>query len=191
MSPILGIYASQISGHLWAPSGAYDSIATTTVGAGGASSVTFTSIPQTYKHLQVRFIGRTVASDTAENAWIRFNGDTGSNYSFHYIDGDGSTTASGGSGSYIYALAGRLAAANSGTNVFGTSVVDILDYTNTNKNTTIRTLCGIDRNGSGNLRLDSGAWFNTSAVTSINILNGNGQNYAQYSTFALYGIKGD
>lgn len=186
--PLPGIFASAISGNLYFAS--YESIATVTVGAGGASSVTFTSIPQTYQHLQIRFIGRTVASDTAENAWIRFNGDSGNNYSFNYVEGDGSTTNAGGAGNFQYVLAGRLAAANSGTNVFGASIVDIIDYTNTGKNKTTRTFGGIDRNGSGNLRLDSGTWFNTAAINSISILNGNGQNYSQYSQFALYGING-
>lgn len=186
----LNRYVSALAGNTAFVPSSYESIATITVGAGGASAVTFTSIPQTYQHLQIRFIGRTVASDTAENAWIRFNGDAGNNYSFHYVEGDGSGTNAGGAGSFSRLLAGRLAAGNSGTNVFGASVIDILDYTNSNKNTTARTFGGIDRNGSGNLRLDSGAWFNTAAVTSIDISNGNGLNYSQYSTFALYGIKG-
>lgn len=89
--PVLGIIASQISGHLWAPSGAYDSIATTTVGSGGTATVTFSSIPATYTHLQIRCLMRTdrAVAYTATN-W-RFNSDSSSNYSYHAITGDGAT----------------------------------------------------------------------------------------------------
>ena len=83
MAPILGIYASQISGHLFAPSGAYDSIATTTVGAGGASSITFSSIPSTYTHLQVRITAKGNRGIVIENAYLTFNGDSGTNYNAH------------------------------------------------------------------------------------------------------------
>ena len=191
MAPILGIYASQISGHLFQPSGAYDSIATTTVGAGGASSVTFSSIPSTYTHLQVRFIARISTSDTAENTWLQFNGDTGSNYAYHFLDGNGSSASAGSGTSQTRILAGRAGAANSGSNIFGVNVLDVLDYTNTSKNTTARILGGIDRNGDGNIRLDSGAWFNTAAVTSLTISPTTANSFVQYSQFALYGIKGN
>ena len=79
MSPIPGIWASQISGHLWAPSGAYDAIASTTLSA-SAASITFSGIPSTYTHLQVRL--QTSAS-AAANYYYQVNGDTGSNYYWH------------------------------------------------------------------------------------------------------------
>jgi hypothetical protein len=171
--------------------GSFDALATITVPSGGASSISFIGIPQTYQHLQLRFVGRTVASDTAENAWIRFNDDTSGNYSWHYLEGDGSTSNTGGGADSTRLLAGRLAAANSGSNIFAATIIEILDYANTTKSKTVRTLGGIDRNGSGNLRQDSGLYFDYGkpSVTSIQISNGNGQNYAEYSTFALYGVK--
>jgi hypothetical protein len=84
--PILGIMASQISGHLFAPSGAYDSIATTTLSS-PAASITFSSIPATYTHLQIRGIARSTAA--AGNVSIAYNSDTGSNYAGHDLYGDG------------------------------------------------------------------------------------------------------
>lgn len=68
-------------------------------------------------------------------------------------------------------------------------VVDILDYANTNKNKTIRVLAGVDNNGSGEVALNSGLWPSTSALNTIKILTTSG-NLNQYSSFALYGIKG-
>jgi hypothetical protein len=187
MAPILGIYASQISGHLFAPSGSYDSIATVTVGSGGVGSISFTSIPSTYTHLQIRGIGR---SATTNNAWrVRFNGDSGSNYSRHYSFGDGSGTQ------YLTAInqtsigLGVFSTSSQSTGVFTSTAFDILDYRNTSKNSTLRAVTGFDNNGSGTVGWFSGAWFNTAAVTSLEIFVDSG-NIAEYSSFALYGIKG-
>jgi hypothetical protein len=188
MAPILGIYASQISGHLFAPSGAYDSIATTTVGAGGVSSVTFSSIPQTYTHLQVRYIAR--GTDTSNNIYFTLNSDTSGNYSDHLLYGDGSSvaTANGVNTStpqYIsIANSSRLAS------TFAAGVFDLLDYANTNKFKTTRTLSGREDNSAGIVLFASANWRNTNAVTSLTFTPTNGS-FAQYSSFALYGIKGN
>lgn len=192
MAPILGIYASQISGHLWAPSGAYDSIATVTVGSGGSSSITFSSIPSTYQHLQIRMIQRDNQASVADGARLRFNSDTGSNYAFHILRGDGSTAqAYDGVSQTNILLTFDLAGATAGANVFGAAVIDILDYANTNKNKTVRSLSGRDNNGDGGVALDSGLWQSTSAINSITIFPQNGTSINQYSSFALYGIKGN
>lgn len=198
MAPILGIYASQISGHLWAPSGSYDSIATTTVGAGGAASVTFSSIPSTYKHLQIRAISKYVTVSNSDNyGIIQFNSDGNYlNYSAHLLYGDGSTAAATAiitDATYPGAVSMDSPFSGAGqTNVFGVQVTDILDYANTNKNKTIRSLSGWDGNGTGWLQFTSGAWLNTAAITSITLSEKNTtRNFAQYTQFALYGIKGD
>lgn len=193
MSPILGIYASQISGHLFAPSGAYDSIATTTVGAGGTSSITFSSIPSTYTHLQIRGIARSTRASDRDDVVMRFNSDSGSSYAGHQIFSDGSTVSAstlGGTPPVTYLYPFYAPAATATSSVFGVGVIDVLDYANTNKNKTLRVLNGIDVNGSGEMLFRSGLWLSTSAITSItlNCVNGN---FAQYSSFALYGIKGN
>ena len=83
-----------------APAGDYDSIATVTVGAGGSASITFSSIPSTYKHLQIRLFGRTTAANVQSYAKLEFNSDTtGANYYSHYIQADGSTVAAGANSS--------------------------------------------------------------------------------------------
>jgi hypothetical protein len=184
--PVLGLIASQISGHLFAPSGAYDSIATVTVGAGGTSSVNFSSIPQTYTHLQIRAIHQE-PSDTMA---LQFNTQTGNAYTVHSLLGDGGAVAAAynASPSMIYFGTNY---GSSGSN-FGASVVDILDYTNTNKYRTVRSLTGADNNSVyGKVGIYSGEYYGTSAVTSIQILGRTSGTIAQYSSFALYGIRGN
>jgi len=184
MTPILGIIASQITGHLVTNS--YESIATVTVGSGGQSTVTFSSIPSTYKHLQIRGIFKPAAA-----SWIvaYFNGDglSTNKYSEHDLRGDGATASAEATvnANSAYFILGTVSA----TNTFAAGVIDILDYSNTNKYKTVRSLNGMDANGSGNIDLTSSGWRDLSAITQID-LKLNGGTIPQYSTFALYGIKG-
>ena len=191
MSPILGIYASQISGHLFAPSGAYDSIATTTVGAGGTASITFSSIPSTYTHLQVRFIARTTDGGTFDPAVVRLNGISSNTYTIHYLYGDGASVTASATTNYSYTYGGFIPASSATSNTFGAGVWDLLDYANTNKNKTIRALSGVDTNGGGRINFTSGLVQTTNAITSITFTTDNSANFAQYSSFALYGIRGN
>ena len=184
--PVLGIVASQISGHLFTAA-TFDSIATTTVGAGGASSVTFSSIPSTYTHLQIRGI---VKQATVASLAFTFNSDTGNNYSIHSLTGNGATAGANNAASLGNIRILRSEGTSATANIFSGFVLDILDYVNTNKNTTTRSLAGTDLNGSGSVSLESGAWYNTSAVTSITFTSASGYTISEYSSFALYGIKG-
>ena len=187
--PILGIMASQISGHLWSPEGAYDALATVTVGSGGVASVSFVGIPSGYKHLQLRFLGRDNRASTLDTILMRFNSDTGSNYRIHYLAGDGSSASAGGfagTGIEVYRITGSSATAS----IFGAGVVDILDYTSTTKNKTTRSLAGADLNGSGEVVFGSGLWYATpAAITSVTLTPTNGSLFSEYSSFALYGAK--
>jgi hypothetical protein len=188
LNTILGSFSSGVA----ASTSSYESIATVTVGSGGSASASFTSIPSTYTHLQIRAIGRTnrAAPATNDPFKIVFNSDTGSNYSVHYLQGDGSSASAFADVNNGF-IAAYVATATSATaSVFGTIVVDILDYTNTNKYKTTRSLGGFDNNGSGIVALVSGSWRNTNAITSITISQQVGSSWNQYSSFALYGIKG-
>lgn len=181
MTPIsLGIFASANQS---AAATSFESIATVTVGAGGSSSVTFSSIPSTYTHLQVRAINAPATS--GEGLRARLNSDTGTNYTYHEIGGNGSTAFAQAETGKVAML--ELDGANS-SSYYGALVMDILDYTNTNKYKTVRTLSGFDANGSGTVRLVSHLWLNTNAITNISFYFDT-QNIKQYSHFALYGIK--
>ena len=168
--------------------GSYESIQTVTVGAGGAANVEFTSISGSYTHLQIRGIARDTGSASLRQVYIQLNADTGTNYSWHELEGNGSAvgsyagTTTNKMWSFYYPTASQTATA------FGAAVIDILDYSNTNKYKTIRTLGGTDLNGSGTASLGSGSWRNTNAVTSIKLL-AEQTAFAQYSQFALYGIR--
>jgi hypothetical protein len=168
----------------------YESIATVTVGSGGAANVEFTSIAATYTHLQLRILGQTSRSGFDVDA-LRFqvNSDTGSNYSWHHLRGDGSSVEAKASTTQTDMQAERALGTSTGTPSFGGIVLDILDYANTNKYKTFRLLGGVDANGSGAITFTSGLWRNTNAITSIK-LYGDAANFTQYSHFALYGIKG-
>ena len=173
--------------------GSYESIATVTVGAGGASSIDFTSISSSYKHLQIRYISRCSRADVGDSLGIQFNGDTGSNYTRHYMDGNNGVIYVGASTSQTLSNSAYGAAANTAANCFGAGVIDILDYASSNKTKTIRVLAGVEDNtaAAGDITMRSGLWFATpAAITSIKLLATSGtQNFVQYSSFALYGIK--
>ena len=167
----------------------YESIATVTVGSGGSSTISFTSIPSTFKHLQVRGIARGTFAATNLNLCMQVNSDTSNSYTYHQLLGDGSSASAGGGTAQSFGFVGRIAQANASASVFGASVIDILDYANTSKNKTIRALGGYDSNGNGMATLMSSAYIKTDAITSIQIF-GNLGDLVAGSSFALYGIKG-
>jgi hypothetical protein len=195
VSPIIsarGGLSSRAYGQFTAAAGApnsYESIQTVTVGSGGAASISFTSIPQTFTHLQIRGIGRTSRSSTQDEYKINFNSDTGNNYNRHTTVGYGSGTEASGFTSQSHWRAGWLAGNTLTSNSFGAAIFDILDYTNTNKWKTGRGFTNYDGNGNGNAGQVSGSWQSTSAITQIDITPAFNA-FLQYSSFALYGIKG-
>ena len=190
MTPILGIMASSISGSKISTN-SYESIATTTVGSGGSASITFSSIPATYTHLQIRcLMQETQAGTDWDNFNAVFNSDTGANYTRHFVEGNGAAVTAFGAANRSAAFVGMVSRSGAGASVFGVNIIDILDYANTNKYKTVRTLAGFDYNGGGSTGLFSSAWLSTSAISSIVLTADSGSNFSQYSSFALYGIKG-
>lgn len=175
------------------PEGDYEAISSVTVGSGGVSSIEFTSIPSTFAHLQIRLIGRSdKAGFNNDVVTVRFNSDTGSNYAYHSLYGSGSVAGAESASSAAYTRAGSFPGANITASMFGAGVIDILDYASTSKATTLRAFLGMENNSTAGLvRLNSGLWTSTSAVTSVSLgfVTDTG-NFAQHSTAALYGIKG-
>lgn len=168
----------------------YESIATVNVGAGGTGTVTFSSIPATYSHLQVRFTCRGNDTSTDRAVYMQLNSDTGNNYAWHRVRADGATVSAGSGTSLNYIFVGSLVDGGTSSNIFGAGVIDVLDYANTNKYKTARILSGFDKNGAtGYLNFNSGLWQNTAAVNSISLFYQGSVNTVQYSSFALYGIK--
>ena len=171
---------SLLAGNAYYNPGATFLIDSVTVGAGGASTITFSSIPSTYQHLQIRCAVLT----TAGGINIQYNSDTGSNYTYHQLYGTGTSALANAGTSQTAGFIGYNNAAGSNPTAI---VCDILDYQNTNKYTTHRSLAGTDVNGSGGaLTFFSGLWLNTAAITTINIKG----TFAQYSKFSLYGYMG-
>jgi hypothetical protein len=177
---------SVVVASVFAPSGAYDSIATAS-GTGSSGTITFSSIPSTYTHLQIRGIGRNSYPSSQTN--VRFNSDTGSNYANHMLYGEGSAAYAAQNVSQTFFRFYGLAYSSLTAGIMSGYVIDILDYANTNKYKTTRTLGGFDANGSGEQGLFSGLWMSATAVTSIDLIATSG-NWTTDTRFALYGIKG-
>jgi len=177
--PILGTLASSVQ----KITGSYESIAT--INLSGVSTGSFTSIPSTYKSLQLRFI---TTSNIA--SYMRFNGDsTTGNYNGHYLWGDTSSAYASNASALtstdrIYPGLGP----QSSTNPY-VGIIDIIDYQSTTKNKTVRCFVGQNENGSGRIFLTSGLWLSTSAINEITFF-GPGSNFASGSLVSLYGIKG-
>jgi hypothetical protein len=194
MSPILGARGGLAASAYGFTSGVagpgdYQSISTVTVGSGGAANITFSSIPSTYEHLEIRYITRADVVDADSALLMRFNSDTTSNYSWHLLRGNGSAVLADGlansSNPFVATQIGNTLTAN----VFGAGTINIFDYVNTNKYKTSRALGGFDANGSGYIQLTSQNWRSTSAISSIQLTFSTGSGFLQYSSFALYGVK--
>jgi hypothetical protein len=184
-----GILTALIGAFPTPSTNSYESIATVTVGS-AVSTVEFTSIPSTYKHLQIRGSVRNNTSGATTSFAFRLNGTTTTNYAGHRLRGDGTSAGAFADPNDNGISAGQIPAGNATSDVFNGFVIDILDYTNTNKNKTTRSLSGHDQNGSGSIWLNSGLYFaNTNAISSIRFYSSIGD-FVTNSRFALYGIKG-
>jgi len=166
-----------------AGAGAYEAIASASPTSG--TSVSFTSIPSSYKHLQIRAHWKTASSGA--DLIMRFNNDTASNYAYHYIRGDSAGTVSMGAGPNESSITVQ----DSDGDYFVASIIDIHDYADTNKYKTSRIFAGRNNNGTSTTRvqLRSGLWMSTSAIDRIDLSFG-GTTFSNGSTIALYGIKG-
>lgn len=178
LSP-LGIFAKPLM------AGSFESIASAT-GTGSSGTITFSSIPSTYQHLQIRYMFQTVVAGNA--MYLTFNNDTAANYVQQRLYGNGSTTTVGAS-----TAQSRISVDSQATGPTATSpvvgIIDIQNYGSTTQNKTLRALAGIDANGSGDANLISGLWLSTSAVNRIDLTLGS-SSYTTSTVIALYGIKG-
>jgi hypothetical protein len=179
--PILGVIASSTRQGLVTDTGAMFPIASRIVTGTAVSSISFTSIPATYKHLQIRCLAQ---ANTGGNSalFLNYNSDTtATNYYRHAVLGDGSTAST--------QQAQQFAVGSLTDNAWAPNIIDILDYANTNKYKTTRVLAGRENNSTGSVFFTSHLWMNTNAISTI-VITAPSANFIQYSQFALYGIKG-
>ena len=184
----LGILA--VAGAGAGAAGSFDLLETTLISTNTAS-VTFSNLNNysAYKHLQLRVTSRTNVAANVESVNVFFNNDTAANYAEHLIFGDGSSVTSVGGGSTDSPTLYVSTANNfTSSNVFAVAVIDILDFSNSSKNTTSRSFTGyegsVDR-----VQLCSTLWNNTAAVTSIKFQPELGGSFVSGSRFSLYGVK--
>ena len=160
---------------------------------GTQASITFSNLgtySSTYKHLQLRYVGRTSYAGNGESMYFRFNGDTGNNYSHHRLYGTGSGVSAVATSATSYINVGFIAS-GTGSSTFASGVVDILDTYSTTKNKTTRSLNGVHiTTGAHLVSFGSGARYNTASITSIELFTETASNFVSGSRFSLYGIRG-
>lgn len=163
---------------------AYTLIATQTLTA-SASSVTFSSIPQTYKDLVLEVTAQSSGTATIVGSQFRVNGDTGSNYSYTFVSGNGTAASSGRGSNTVYAIAPGVSSSN-----ISTGSLTFMSYSNTNVNKTIlMRMARPDTDTAAYVNL----WRSTSAITSITVVSpDNGSASVPFiagSTFKLWGVS--
>jgi len=164
-------------------------IATSGVLTGSTNSVTFSSIPSQYKHLQIRAYSRLTGASSQQSLLIYLNNDSASNYASHRMFTTGSAGASQGFADQGFVIASGIPAGNDLANTFAATIIDIDDANNTSRFKTMKIFSGSSCNtGASEVHMQSGHWRSNSAVTSILIASGTG-NFAQYSQIDLYGIQ--
>ena len=177
-------------GSLMGASGSYHLLETTTL-TSSASSVTFTGLDSysDYKHLQLRVTARCSIAATNATAQMRFNSVSTSSYSWFEIFGTGSSVASQSWSSQSSIGLGNFHGNTSGANEFAGLIINILDFSSTNKATSINYLNGKhDSAGLDIVRFGSGAYNSTDAVTSLEFLFG-GNSALAGSRFSLMGVR--
>lgn len=187
---LLGVLQAQAAGQVAA--GSFDLLETQVL-ASSAASVTFSSLSTyaaDYQHLQIRAVERTDRGDAVDTSKIQLNGVTASSYAYHYLNGDGSSVSSSAGASQTRILGGVNIGGTGTTSAFGAEVIDILDPFETTKNTTLRIMSGEVNAVAPQVRLVSGLFISTDAVTSITLAPNVGSNWVTGSRFSLYGIRG-
>jgi hypothetical protein len=189
---ILGVTASSIL----KVTSSYESIASAT-GDGTSSTITFSSIPSTYKHLQLRFICKSTYT-TADLGWgnamtIQMNGTPTAGWG-HFLYGDGSTALANSNNGvdYIKIYGTQMSSVSGRTDMVSAGIIDIIDYASTTKAKTFRAFAGCDANTGSTFygpALTSGFLNLTTAISSLT-LNAAFNNFTTSTSFALYGIKG-
>lgn len=179
-----GILASSGGGS----AGAFELISTTVLSTAQAQ-ITFNSVPQIYKHLQVRFTARNSSSASNQNLAIQFNNTGGTAYASHRLIGNGTSVSSEANTSTFYSVYGVTVANSQTANIFTGGIIDVLDYASTTKNTTVRALSGFTGNASNRIILGSGLFADLSAVSRLDLVMNTGD-FMAGSRFSLYGIKG-
>jgi len=165
---------------------AYNLIATTTVGSGGAASIDFTGIPQTYTDL---FLVSSLRGDAAVNYQtnrMKINGST-SNMIVKNVYGTGGTAGSASVTTYL--LVGYTTGSSTTANTFSSHNIYIPNYAGSTYKS-ISSECAAENNSTTAYELDisSGLWSQTAAITSLSLYPESGS-WVQYSSASLYGIK--
>jgi hypothetical protein len=177
-----GLGAASAASNSVTPYDGYESIATAYP---TGTTATFSSIPSTYTHLQVRVLSRSARTgSSADELFMTIN--SSSLTKNHYLFGTGSSVLSG---SATAGWVGISTAASATSGIFGTTVIDILDYANTNKNKTIRSLSGFDTNGGGEIYLLSNFINSTTAISSLAFTCSSTNSFASGTVIELYGIR--
>ena len=158
----------------------YEPIATVTASGGSSTQLVMSSIPDTYTDLVL--ICSINYDSTSSNILLRYNGDSGSNYSTTILSGNGSSATSAG---YSNSSSGWLTDYYGGTaNEYFTKIINIMNYSN---NTTYKTAIARSSSASREAEAGVGLWRSTSKITSITLISG--ANFNAGSTFTLYGIR--
>jgi hypothetical protein len=189
MSPVLSTFGNfTVSAFGFGKGGKADfELIQTQTTASAVASVTFTGIPTVYRHLLIR--GAYLINGTVRVA-VRLNGDTGSNYSWHTMDGNGlNNTVSTANNFTTNMIQGGFTTNRFVANTNSPLLVEILDYQQA-KNKTVTTFTGYQDDTSGSrIAVGTGLWNSTAAVTSVTVLASTG-NIVADSRFSLYGIRG-
>ncbi len=188
----LGFWAAAGAG---AAGGTDMELISTTILSTTASSITFSSIASTYKHLQLRYALRTNGASTgADPLWIQANGVSTSVYSWHELEGAGSAVGSTGSSTQSQMTVGNNGGVPRNSNasgIFSAGIITIADYANTSKYKTFRTQGGLHiPSSTTSVFLNSGLYQQTTAISSLTITNGGFYSFIAGSRVSLYGIKG-
>jgi hypothetical protein len=162
---------------------------TVTVGAGGASSIDFTSIPSTYTDLVVKMSLRDNHAAISDSVRVSFNSSL-SNQSQMALLGDGSSGSAGTNGSAFYITTGTNAN-NATTNTFSNAELYIPNYAGSAYKSYSAEAVTETNATNASMALTAGLWSNTAAITSISFTPAQPVNFLQYSTASLYGIKKD
>jgi hypothetical protein len=160
----------------------------TVFGTGSSAVITFSSIPQDFRHLQIRYVGKNTT--TTDNINLTMNGITAGVYMAHRLWGNGTAVAvtPAGTASSAFLLLSDVISQSTTANSFGAGIIDILDYSSTTKNKTVKIISGV-ADAAPSVQIASGLYAQTTAVSSLT-LTAQAGNFTSLTRFSLYGIKG-